>query len=273
MKYRYFMCGMFDGTDGNRYIIRIPSPFVRDSESEAMKDEAFGYRFLTIDSAEPLLVVFAKEHIEAVNNGKMQVRCWVGKHVVGEYTFENFKKNGGYIRQLKPSSRGKYVTDESDFVETDKTFADILPNIKKHKLYYIDDEAYKISKVAKKTTRQNIRGSEVAYSGTVTAVIPKTIVVFIPALDVEVDVQRSPNASVQNGAVPEVGDIATVQVVLEDGDYAATAATFVPQQDIYKGDRMVDNGFFLLVKDDEDAEEYDWDDEPYVEDFWNWDVD
>lgn len=141
MKYRYFMCGMFDGTDGNRYIIRIPSPFVRDSESEAMKDEAFGYRFLTIDSAEPLLVVFAKEHIEAVNNGKMQVRCWVGKHVVGEYTFENFKKNGGYIRQLKPSSRGKYVTDESDFVETDKTFADILPNIKKHKLYYIDDEA------------------------------------------------------------------------------------------------------------------------------------
>lgn len=68
-------------------------------------------------------------------------------------------------------------------------------------------------------------------------------------------------------------DSATIQVILEDGDYATTAATFVPQQDIYKGDRMVDNGFFLLDKDDEDAEEYDWDDEPYVEDFWNWDID
>lgn len=147
MKYRYFMCGMFDGTDGNRYIIRIPSPFVRDSESEAMKDEAFGYRFLTIDSAEPLLVVFAKEHIEAVNNGKMQVRYWVDKHVVGEYTFKNFKKNGGYIRQLKPSSRGKYVTDESDFIDTDKSFADVFPNMEQGKLYYVDDEAYFIGKV------------------------------------------------------------------------------------------------------------------------------
>lgn len=42
----------------------------------------------------------------------------------------------------------------------------------------------------KKTVRQNIHGSEAAYSGTVTTVTHKTIVVFIPALDVEVDVQR-----------------------------------------------------------------------------------
>ena len=94
MKYRYYMCGMFDGTDGNEYNICIPSPFVRDSESEAMKDEAFGYRLLAIDSAKPLLVVFAKEHIEPVNNSKMQVRCWVDKNIVGTYTFEEFKKNG-----------------------------------------------------------------------------------------------------------------------------------------------------------------------------------
>lgn len=60
-----------------------------------------------------------------------------------------------------------------------------------------------------------------------TTVTHKTIVVFIPALDVEVDVQRNPNASVQNGSVPEVGDIATAKVVLDGGDYAATAATFV----------------------------------------------
>lgn len=205
-----------------------------------------------------------------MNNGEMQLKCWVDKNVVRTYTFEKFKKNGGYIRQLKSSSRGKYVTDESDFVETDKTFADIFPNIKKHKLYYIDDEAYKISKVAKKTTRQNIRGSEVAYSGTVTAVIPKTIVVFIPALDVEVDVQRSPNASVQNGSVPEVGDIATVQVVLEDGDYAVTAATFVPLHNIRGDIPITDDDFF---NDDLDDEEYDWYNEPPAEDFGNWDID
>lgn len=41
----------------------------------------------------------------------------------------------------------KCVVDESDFMETDKTFADIFPNMKKHKLYYIDDEAYKISEI------------------------------------------------------------------------------------------------------------------------------
>lgn len=75
MKYKYYMYGMFTDTDGNRYDICIPSPFMRDSESEAMKDEVFGYRFLTIDSAEPLLVAFAKEHVEPVNNGQMQVRC------------------------------------------------------------------------------------------------------------------------------------------------------------------------------------------------------
>lgn len=86
----------------------------------------------------------------------------------------------------------------------------------------------------KKTVRQDIHENEAAYSGTVTTVTHKTIVVFIPALDVEVDVQRNPDASVQNGSVPKVGDIATVQIVLEDGDYTATAATFVPQQDIRK---------------------------------------
>lgn len=47
----------------------------------------------------------------------------------------------------------------------------------------------------KKTVRQNIHGNEAAYSGTVTTVTHKTIVVFIPALDVEVDVQRSPDTS------------------------------------------------------------------------------
>lgn len=142
MKYRYFMYGMFDGTDGNRYDICIPSPFVRDSKGEAMKDENIAYRFCAIDSVEPMLVAFANEHFEPMNNGKMQLRCWVDKHIIGTYTFEEFKKNDGYIRQLKSSSRGKYVTDESDFVDVDKSFAEVFPYIEKGKLYYIDDESY-----------------------------------------------------------------------------------------------------------------------------------
>lgn len=149
IKYRYYMCGMFDGTDGNRYDICVPSPFVRDSKVEAMKDENFAYRFLAIDSAGPMLVAFTNEHFEPINNGKMQLKCWVDKDVAGTYTFEEFKKNGGYIRQLKPSSKGKYVTDESDFIDADKAFADVFPNVEQGKLYYVDDEAYFIGNVTK----------------------------------------------------------------------------------------------------------------------------
>lgn len=107
-----------------------------------MQDANFAYRFGAIDSAEPVLIAFANEHFEPINNGKMQLRCWVDKHIIGTYTFEEFKKNDGYIRQLKPSSRGKYVTDESDFVDVDKSFAEVFPYIEKGKLYYIDDESY-----------------------------------------------------------------------------------------------------------------------------------
>jgi len=121
MKYRYYTCGMFDGTDGNRYDICISSPFVRNSKVEAMKDENFAYRFLAIDSAGPMLIALANEHFEPMNNGKMQLKCLVDKNVVGAYTFEEFKKNGGHIRQLKQSSRGKYVTDESNFVDVNNS--------------------------------------------------------------------------------------------------------------------------------------------------------
>lgn len=147
MEYRYFMYGMFDGTDWNRYDICIPSPFVRDSKGEAMKDENLAYRFCAIDSVEPMLVAFANEHFEPMNNGKMQLKCLVDKNIVGIYTFEEFKKNDGYIRQLRPSSRGKYVTDELDFVDTDKSFVDVFPNMEKGKLYYVDGEAYSIEEM------------------------------------------------------------------------------------------------------------------------------
>lgn len=80
-----------------------------------------------------------------------------------------------------------------------------------------------------------------------TTVTHKTIVVFIPALDGEVDVQRNPDASVQNGSVPEVGDIATVKVVLDGGDYAATAATFVPSGTTGKTLQSQMTTFFCLM--------------------------
>lgn len=97
--------------------------------------------------------------------------------------------------------------------------------------------------------------------------------VFIPALDVEVDVQRNSTASVQNGSVPEVGDIATVQIVLEDGDYTVVAVMFVPQQDIREDIPLIDDDFFDDDLDDEDTEEYDWYNEPPAEDFGNLDID
>lgn len=55
----------------------------------------------------------------------------------------------------------------------------------------------------KKAICQNNYRSEVAYSGTVTAVTPKTTVVFIPALDVDVDAPRNHDAPVQNGSAPK----------------------------------------------------------------------
>lgn len=125
----------------------------------------------------------------------------------------------------------------------------------------------------KKSILQSNHRSETLYSGFVTVVTHNTIVVFIPALDFEVDVQRNSTASVQNGSVPEVGNIATVQIVLEDGDYAATVATFVPQQDIREDIPLTDDDFFDDDLDDEEAEEYDWYNEPPVEDFGNLDID
>lgn len=72
--------------------------------------------------------------------------------ILAAYTFEEFKKNGRYIRQLKPSNRGKYVTDGSDFADVDKSFADVFPNMEQGKLYYVDDEAYFIGEVKDNVT-------------------------------------------------------------------------------------------------------------------------
>lgn len=63
-----------------------------------------------------------------------------------------------------------------------------------------------------------------------------------------------------------------MQAVLKNGDYAVTTATFVPQQDI-REDTPVTDDDLLLLDDDEEAKEYDWYNEPPVEDFANLDID
>lgn len=111
------------------------------------------------------------------------------------------------------------------------------------------------------------------HTGTVTAITPKTIVVFLPALDFEVDVSVRTNDSTQNIRIPIVGDLATVQVALRDGDIIAIAATFVPQQDIREDIPVTVDDLLLLNDEDEDTEEYDWQNKPPIEDFGNLDID
>ena len=110
------------------------------------------------------------------------------------------------------------------------------------------------------------------HSGTVTTITSKTIVVFLPALDLEVDVPVRTGDSTQNIRIPAVGDSATVQVAFQGGDLVATAATFVPQQDIREDvPASEDDDFFDY--DDDEAEEYDWYSEPPAEDFGFWEYD
>lgn len=63
-KYKYFMNGMIDGTDGKTYEIEVPSPFLYDSELAAMKDSELKCRIiLTSGMIEPELAVINKENI------------------------------------------------------------------------------------------------------------------------------------------------------------------------------------------------------------------
>lgn len=64
-----------------------------------------------------------------------------------------------------------------------------------------------------------------------------------------------------------------MQTVLENGDYAVTAATFVPKQDNREDIPVTDDDLLLLDDEDEDAEEYDWYNEPLVENIGNLDID
>lgn len=149
-KYRYLMIGMFCPTDGEDYEINVPSPFLHDSKEEAMADEQFGYRFVLLnETIGPQLLVFERERFEVeTENGRKYLRDLVEGQVIKSYTFEEFKEAGGYIRLLKPGIRGTgFIDSDTDFLDTDRTFRDVFPNMQKQKLYYIDDEAYRIEKL------------------------------------------------------------------------------------------------------------------------------
>lgn len=147
-KYKYIMIGMFDGTDGDSYDIQIPSPFIRDTEKEAIKDGRLGYRFLLVGTV-PCLVCFTKENFEGYTNedGYKGLKAWIEGDEVDVYDFDKFQNVGGKIRRFKDSSEEKVVIDDNDFEETRKTFIDIFPNMQSEKLYYVDSHGYKISEI------------------------------------------------------------------------------------------------------------------------------
>lgn len=175
-KYRYFMSGMFYPTDGNKYEINIPSPVIHDSEEEAMADGNFGYRFIQIDrSVGPVIVIFENENFKVTTDEKGQscLEQWVEGKIVGTYTFEQFKKSGGYIRMLKPECKGRgFIDGNTDFVPTEKTFADIFPDIQPQKLYYIDNEAYWIGEL-KRNKEETPDGKPKLYTGDINELIKK----------------------------------------------------------------------------------------------------
>lgn len=149
-QYRYFMNGMFYPTDGNVYEINVPSPFLYNSKAEAMKDENFGYRFIYLDGdTEPILVVFESEKFEVFkDNREKHLIQWVEGNVVKTYTYKEFKAANGYIRMLKPECIGLgFIDGNTDFIDTDKTFEDVFPNMQKQKLYYIDNQAYYVDEI------------------------------------------------------------------------------------------------------------------------------
>lgn len=149
-QFRYFMSGMFFPTDGEEYEINIPSPNLYDSREKAMEDQCFGYRFVWLDDAiGPQIAVFEKEKAKiAVEDNERFLRSWVEGNVLKMYSFEEFKEANGSIRMLKPECKGRcFINGNTDFVDTDKTFKDVFPDMQKQKLYYIDSEAYWIEEV------------------------------------------------------------------------------------------------------------------------------
>lgn len=142
------MSGMFEATDGEMYEINVPSPRLHISENEAMQDDRFGYRFILLDEKEgPIIAVYENEKFK-LDDDKKHLSIWTEGDVIGTYTFEEFVAANGYMRMLKPEKKSSsFIDGDTDFLNTDKTFRDVFPNMKKGKTYYIDSEAYYIEKI------------------------------------------------------------------------------------------------------------------------------
>lgn len=157
IKYRYIMCGMFIPTDGEVYEIEIPSPFAYDSKEDCMKDECFGYRFLLLDERKgPEIVIYEKEDFYPIeDNDNEYLAVQLTGNGISFYSFDEFISSGGRIRMLRPEAKNNSCFQTEDFIETDKTFIDVFPNIEPDKLYYIDSESYFIEEIDIDKTNTN----------------------------------------------------------------------------------------------------------------------
>jgi hypothetical protein len=139
------MSGMFTSEQGRTYEIDIPSPYIRNSEKEAMGDGGFGYRFIPNENGKPIIGIYSSEEFELAEN-KQSLAIWVVGNPIATYDWETFRVNGGYIRKLKEEREGScYIDGNTDFEDTSETFDMLFPNIQKKE--YIDDEAYYIQEI------------------------------------------------------------------------------------------------------------------------------
>lgn len=150
MKYQYIMSGIFFGTDGEEYEINIPFPYVRNTEVQAMCDGRSAYRFILFDEETgPELCIFEGEDFKVIDKDNQKyLKIWPKGNCLRSYNFNEFQKIGGTIRMLKPKLKMEaYINGNTDYINTDKTFKDIFPNMQKAKLYYIDSCAYNIKEI------------------------------------------------------------------------------------------------------------------------------
>lgn len=146
-KYRHHAFCIFFGTNDEEYMLDIPSPYLCDTEDEALKMGEFAPRFVKLKEFDtPFLMLFDDEEFEAgvMDDG---TKCLYG-HTVGDvyvaWNFDDFTKNGGAIRIRTEESKGNVITYDEDYVATNHTFSDCFPMMKENKPYYVDYEAYKI---------------------------------------------------------------------------------------------------------------------------------
>lgn len=144
------MSGIFSGTDGEEYEINIPFPYVRHTEMEAICDGYAAYRFILFDEETgPEICIFEGEDFKVVDKDNQKyLKIWPKGNCLKSYNFNEFQKIGGTIRMLKPKLKMEaYINGNTDYINTDKTFKDIFPNMKKAKLYYIDSCTYNIKEI------------------------------------------------------------------------------------------------------------------------------